>query len=224
MTSSPRRLKGRKFYWHGDPSSQAVPRFKARTHQSAAMRSTAEVFDPGSNFVATVRFENLDPAELGSLLAALDPARVLTDVAPPGFGEAPRIAGRVGGGKPLGFGTIVVDHLELSVHSAASRYGSEPAPEVDISSFVSSFTASAPASVKATWPDLAAVLDTGHVNPKVIWYPPGRDWTHAGEEAFDRGYQFWKKSAGNPDHDQLDMVTLPPPRSADQYLDIIEGG
>lgn len=223
----PRMLRGRKFYWHGDPALQTPPRHTARRGQSASLSKHAEVAVAGSAFSARLWFENLTPAELGGLVAAVDPSGLLTRSAPPGW-AAPALAGHLGGGKPLGLGSVRVLTLDLTVHSAATRYGGmEAKPPPNIDDLMAEFEHAVPSSVRATWPDLAAVLSVGHVNPKVIWYPPGAAWDRAGADEFDEGFEFWKKSAGrylHPDNEQEPLISIPDPRHANQYLPIVPGG
>lgn len=221
----PRPLKGRKYYWHADPDVQDPPRYQQRDHQSAEMSSDVELVEPGAVFEAKVRFDNLTPPELGGLLAALDPSLVLLQEAPAGFGEPPEICGRLGGGRPFGLGTVAVDHLGLAVHTAESRYGSAEPPNVAVSDCIDAFTAAVPHDVRQTWPDLAAVLDVGHVNPERVWYPPAATWDRAGTQRFDESFTFFRATSGRfLRHDAQDMVTLANPRELDQYLTIVERG
>jgi CRISPR-associated protein (TIGR03986 family) len=232
---TPRPLRGRKHYWHGDPAVQAVPRHLARPHHQHELAEPVELVPAGSSFQARISFENLSPAELGSLLAVLDPTAVLGGLVPPGHGEAPELAGRLGGGKPLGLGSIDSAYQDLEVHSAASRYGHDRPPPVDPAALLQAFVAAVPEAVQATWPDLAAVLDLGHVDPRWLWYPPGSFWpapdqppTAAALERFDRGFEFWQQTSGRPLSEETRLRTgeeqlprLAAPRHPDQYLDII---
>lgn len=214
-----RQVRGRKYYWHGDPDEQRVPRHKARDGQTQT--SQAEVAPKGTTFRGTLTFENLSRAELGSLLAALRPSLVLTP--PEGFAQQAHVASRIGGGKPLGLGTVDTTIVGVRLHTARSRYlGGEPPAEA-IDDLVAAFVDSVPDPVKATWPDLAAVLDVGHVDPRWIWYPPGAFWDKAGEQEFDRGYAFWQQTDGrylSPGETPHDLVRLPEPHEPDQALKI----
>jgi CRISPR-associated protein (TIGR03986 family) len=224
-----RSLKGRKYYWHGDPAVQTPPRHIARLGQADTLATRAEVVNPTATFTCRLTFENLTRSELGGLLAALDPARALDAVVPAGWSASHQIAGRLGGGKPLGLGSVQVNGLELELHSAGGRYlvtGDEKSPSID--DLIADFVTAVPKSVAATWPDLAAVLDIGHVKPEVIWYPPALPWSQSHEEKFEPGFEFWKASAGrylhpNNPRSPENIIPLKEPRDPDQYLDIVIG-
>ena len=118
-----------------------------------------------------ITFDNLSRAELGSLLAAFEPHRVLTPSAP----ESGPVLLHLGGGKPLGLGSCAATVGDLRVWTAASRYGAAPAETPDADAYVSEFAGACPAEIKdAVWPSLTAVLARGTVNPAQVWYPPGR--------------------------------------------------
>jgi hypothetical protein len=88
------RIKGRKFYEHGELATGNVP---------------IEVCPAGSRFYFTVRFDNLAKAELGLLLIAL------------GQG-VPKLHPKLGGGKPACCGSIEITVSELEVLDIASAY------------------------------------------------------------------------------------------------------
>ncbi|MGH8897666.1 MAG: RAMP superfamily CRISPR-associated protein [Egibacteraceae bacterium] len=217
-----RQVRGRKYYWHGDPAEQRVPRHKARDGQTQT--SLAEAAPKDTTFRGTLTFENLSCTELGSLLAALRPSLVLTS--PDGFAQQAHVASRIGGGKPLGLGTLGTTIVGMQFHSARSRYLGDEPPAEAVDDLVAAFVSGVPSPVKATWPDLAAVLDVGHVDPRWIWYPPGAFWEEAGKETFDRGYKFWQQTDGrylSPDETPHDLVRLPEPHEPDQALKIRPG-
>jgi CRISPR/Cas system CSM-associated protein Csm3 (group 7 of RAMP superfamily) len=85
---APRALgsQGRKFYFHSEPEQD--PR-----------QPPVEVIPPGQRLQAQVDFENLSPAELGLLCFALGVDRALTL--------------KLGGGKPMGLGSLKVVWAEL---------------------------------------------------------------------------------------------------------------
>lgn len=81
-------VKGRKFYKHGRPVTQA--------------NSPVEVLTPESQLGLTIRFENLTPGEVGVLLTAL------------GVGEQQLVL-KFGGGKPACYGSVLVSLNDLQV-------------------------------------------------------------------------------------------------------------
>lgn len=221
--SEPRPLRGRKHYWHGDPVLQDPPRHRrrrGRPGQSDKMVTSVELADSKSQFESRIVFENISTAELGSLLCTLQPELVLEDRIPPGYAES-RLALRLGGGKPFGLGTVQVDVLSVAVHSAASRYLDGPERSVELNELVDSYVRQVPEPVKETWPDLAGVLDVGHVDPRWIWYPPGSTWDAAGDAGFDEGFGFWKDTSGNWERRGAPSMPIPrPPRDPRQDLPI----
>lgn len=224
---SPRMVRGRKFYWHADPALNGRHQ-RRRWQERNAMTTRAEVAPAGTAFETVLTFENLTPAEVGGLLAAVDPSLVLSDVASFGAatdtdaGAGPQVATRLGGGRPLGLGSVNPEIVGLDVHTAHSRYGGESSTVPSVGELVAAFADQVPEHVRATWVDVAAVLDVGHVNPAVVWYPPGATWDHLGERSFDEGYEFWTQSAGRHVNNDEPMVGLADPRFPDQYLDIVE--
>ena len=123
-----------------------------------------------------VTFDNLSRAELGSLLAAFEPHRVLSP-AP----QAGPVLLHLGGGKPLGLGSCAATVEDLRVWTAASRYGGAPAETPDADAYLREFAAACPAEIKdAIWPSLTAVLAKGTVPAAQVWYPPGEYWARPG--------------------------------------------
>jgi hypothetical protein len=83
-------VKGRKFYKHGQPVTQA--------------NTPVEVLTPESRLTLTIRFQNLAPAELGVLLTAL------------GLGDLQLVL-KLGGGKPACYGSAIVTLSALRIWS-----------------------------------------------------------------------------------------------------------
>jgi len=217
--AQPRRLRGRKFYWHADPRQQDPPRHKARAHQTRGKLASERWIAPaGTVLVQQVSFDNLSRAELGGLLAAFDPARVLR-----AGGRPVRI--HLGGGKPLGLGSCATAVTGLRVWDAASRYGGGAEPAVDPDACAQAFADSCPGEVRATWPSLAAVLAEGTVDAARVWYPPGAWWPDRSEneKAFDEPFAFFTASSGKylAASQRRELIPLPDPAGADQNLPIV---
>jgi CRISPR-associated protein Csm3 len=104
------KVKGRKFYRHGDLAAGNVP---------------LEVCPPGSRFGLKVDFENLSDAQLGLLILAL------------GQGT-PKLYPKLGGGKPACCGSveIALTSLQLSAARAASLEYDCPDTPADIGAFI----------------------------------------------------------------------------------------
>jgi hypothetical protein len=229
-TERRRPLRGRKFYWHADPAMQALPRHLARDHQKSRADGTESelvsrrlLAPVGTVLRERVTFDNLSRAELGGLLAALEPHRVLAP-APP---EAGPVLLHLGGGKPLGLGSCAATVEDLQVWTAASRYGDAPAETPDADEYVREFVGACPAGIKdAVWPSLAAALARDTVNPSQVWYPPGEHWPdqEGRQKEFDEPFAFFTASSGmhiEPPGWPRPLVRLPDPASGDQSLPIV---
>jgi CRISPR-associated protein (TIGR03986 family) len=208
-------LRGRKFYWHqpeahAEPEgAQAPERWPLQVQSGLVVDDDAlpyarrlahrrkpdtfdqftpgvEVLRPGRKLCGEVRFWNLRPEDLGLLLASLDP-RLLG-----GDGKALK----VGGGKPLGLGSVRAD-LEVFLvdrkvrYSSLDQLGEAAATEDDLKGFVRDFAREAlgfrgrgggadPAAdpvaelkQQSDVQDLLALLDYGAVRGKSVHYPPG---------------------------------------------------
>jgi CRISPR-associated protein (TIGR03986 family) len=222
-----RRLRGRKFYWHADPAAQqGTPRYAAREHQKDSKGVTSRRLAPaGTVLRQQVSFDNLSRADLGGLLAALEPQRVLADT---GHGP-PRL--HLGGGKPLGLGSCTATVSGLRVWDAAARYGGGPGIEPEPDAYAREFAGQCPDGVTSTWPALAAVLAEATVDPALVWYPPGALWSDredgedrdASEERFDESFSFFAATSGMylKDKPARTLIPLPAPDSGDQSLPIV---
>jgi CRISPR-associated protein (TIGR03986 family) len=190
----PRRIRGRKFYWHTVPPVDQLPaRGRARPAQGDAGRSTpAVLFPAGTMFTATITAIDVDVEQLGSLLAALDPATVLGQ---------PDALVSLGGGRPLGYGScrIVLDEAASQVWTSASRYSADSrastAELITRSRAAFATLGATPDSPYGpTWQALAVALSASAVDGDKVWYPPGLG--HQGSATYDVGFPFWKQTAG----------------------------
>lgn len=227
-SSNPRLIRGRKFYWHGSPEVQrdrwGKARHERRGDQSDTVTSRAKFAPTGTQFSLRLTFENLTPAQLGGLLATVDPDRLFRGrLRAPGFVEdGPPLAVRIGGGKPFGFGSVRPIEVELAIETAESRYlGSRvqaPAPDELINHFV----AAIPEPIKDLWPDVSAVLNPGHILETHVWYPPGDTWDVLEQgryDRFDRAFVFFGRTNGQYlKEGDRELETLPDPRLIDQML------
>ena len=229
-TERRRPLRGRKFYWHADPAGQALPRHQARDHQErrgdgteSELVSGRQLAPAGTVLRQRVTFDNLSRAELGSLLAAFEPHRVLPLAVP----QAGPILLHLGGGKPLGLGSCAATVEDVRVWTAASRYGGAPAETPDADAYLGEFAAACPAEIKdAIWASLTAVLANGTVPAAQVWYPPGEYWPDQEDhqKAFDEPFAFFTASSGmhiEPPGKQRPLVRLPDPADKDQSLLIV---
>jgi hypothetical protein len=100
-------LRGTKMYWHRKLTDQEM--FRA-TQSPGTQGTVLRPVRPGSRFCGEVRFDQLDPAELGGLLHAMQ--------LPGG------LAHRLGAGKPLGLGSVRLEITGISLCDRAARYRS----------------------------------------------------------------------------------------------------
>ncbi len=152
-TNTAPAARGRQFYWHrgqweGDgaatwSSHTQAYRTQFNKDETAPTEDTATSLAPlpiGSTFTSRITFANLTPAELGAVLFVL-----LFPAAPASDPTGPvAFAHKLGGGKPLGLGSMQVD---ASVHVVSPRRHAdlhEPGVEVvDPGGFVAEFLAAA---------------------------------------------------------------------------------
>jgi CRISPR-associated protein (TIGR03986 family) len=201
-----RPVRGRKFYWRTtDPAREPFPRGQYRDHQSAELGSQVALIPAGTVFTGRVSFDNLSPADYGSLLAALDP-RLLAGA---DSADWDGVVTSVGGGKPFGFGAVTVDVEPLSVQTARARYLGGAAAVPGVAAAVGVFRSRVPQPVSATWQALRHALTFGFVSDDLVWYPPGPDGAK-GSEDFDKGFEFFPRTAGLELKDKVrDLVELP---------------
>jgi hypothetical protein len=196
-----RRLRGRKFYWHSDPSSDER-RKRWEAHQwTTGDPDRAELLPAGSAWDVELVADGLTEPEIGGLIAALQPHRLfatMSDPLPyPPEGE-PEFAIHVGGGKPIGLGSCTVTDLAVTLDDAASRYLGVGSPrKADPTELVAAFAADHTAAMTETWQSVAAALHTTHVDTRILAYPTTQPWEDAeGTPAGKQTYESFKWFAG----------------------------
>ena len=264
----PRRLRGRKNYWHANPepeppktndtaldSTSELHRWYSR-HDAADRKSRAagrvgQVNDktrwllygdfagnPRSEWDlrSTVVFDNLSLEDLGGLIAALDPRRLFAHLSDDLTTSGREFATHLGGGKPLGLGSVTPKISEMKTWGG-ERYASTAPPDGQLEQ--SEFETQAEAAVKAfikahtddegghdldeQWKALAHILDIHKVDPNLVWYPPGAHRSYichpTGDKEFDETFQFFTLTDGNA-RGRL-LHPLPDPTSDDPSLPIV---
>lgn len=220
-----RPVRGRKFYWRTqtatDPDATEPARSRHRGHQSDTMSSTVSLIPAGTVFEGRVTFDNLDAAEYGSLLAALDP-RMLQLAGEDGWENS---VTSVGGGKPFGFGSVTINVKRVLVQTASQRYLGETRPAApDEAQAMKAFRATVPAQPRGQWQALRNALTFGFVDDTKVWYPPGGG--ERGSADYDKSFEFFAHTNGLRLKDGYrDLIVLPdaatPP--AKQVLDSAVG-
>ncbi|WP_016699308.1 RAMP superfamily CRISPR-associated protein [Actinoalloteichus spitiensis] len=196
----PRRFRGRKHYWLTQDYTHR-PYFRLPTETMPAAESGAfgkesvrgRCLEPGARFRITVSFENLDLAELGGLLASLDPALVLEAA-----DQAKRIGFGVGHARPLGLGSCTGEVVTLTTHTARSRYLGETASTVAVADAIAAFVEATDPGVRGVWPMLTSALTLDHVDPRYVYYPTKGD-LRSGQlhpDDLEPDFEFWQESRG----------------------------
>ncbi len=198
-----RQLRGRKFYWHSNPERQlehlqdpqsatSVPgRHLKREHHSDEMCTKAQLVTVGT-FRQTITFDGLDRFGVASLLASLQPGRLLAP------GDADQFALHLGRGKPLGLGSVTAEITSARIMTVSARYDDKA--ETPLETFVID-----PAEVKARCGDLDAIHDGArkvlHLNGLgenrwKVTYPTTVGWKQFGSKEFDESFKFFKDFGG----------------------------
>ena len=115
------------------------------------------VLKPGAIFRFTLRFRDLRPWELGALLVALDPARLTGESTPVNTAD-PVYAVKLGHGRPLGLGSVMISVDETQLLDRNGRLLPHTSVVQDsLEAFLALQVDGAPAidkSVKSAWLDL----------------------------------------------------------------------
>ena len=146
----------------------------------------------GGTFRQTITFDGLDRFGVASLLAALQPGRLLGD------GE---FALHLGRGKPLGLGSVTAEITAARITTVAARYGDKgDKAETPLEKF-----AIDPAEVRTRCGDLDAVhegarkvlrLDGLGENWWKVPSPTREAWQQFGSKEFDESFTFFKDFGG----------------------------
>ena len=158
----------------------------------------AKLVPAGTTLRARITVDQLSVLALETVLDALDPSRILALY--PGAGR--QVAVRLGGGKPLGFGSatpaIVGSQLQLTRDRYADpghpvpAWRSAPAKDRALPLFerVGRFA--------ANLPYLARLLDRrglGEMEP-YLSYPPGDTWDRMDSKAYRESFEFFQQVNG----------------------------
>jgi len=106
------KLRGRKFYYHHGNLLNRQEFERTDQKKDLQNRSVRNVRRPGNVFEFTIQFENLSTVELGALIWTLK------------LGKNEGCHLRLGYGKPLGLGSVMLDLTELTTIDWATRYAS----------------------------------------------------------------------------------------------------
>ncbi|MEZ5194182.1 MAG: hypothetical protein R2734_18015 [Nocardioides sp.] len=239
IDASPRRIRGRKFYWHSDPDGQQEqwharrPRHEASATQQrrSGMEARDATLVEGAVVECTITFDQLSPLALQTLLLALDPAPLLRLV--PAWQDTPAEFGtHLGGGKPLGLGTAVATEVACEATTLAERYAAgagwrdvNPQPR-DFIRAINDRVADSARNLSLTHqlPDMARLLSIAGPAQwsERVAYPPAADWAHVGDDEFRESFHFFTQANGRYFANRPTVYEpLPPLSSNDPSLPII---
>jgi hypothetical protein len=207
----PRDVRGRKFYWNGDPAEQDPPRHLARPGQrNEAMTGERVLVPAGTCFRQEITFDNISRAALGSVLLTLVPRLLLPRTE--GLQAADYLL-RLGGGKPLGLGSCSVEITGLQWQDVRQRYLGHRVVSQNAEEFfgpvASDVARLAGHEVLRYWPALSRILRADAVDPELIWYPLGGEW--ADERNRDRAFRFFARTNGRHLQRTEPILPLPDP-------------
>ncbi len=181
----PREEDGKNQRWDAKDDLLEIAGSKLYLHKKSVTQRQGEHPDQcadvnalpsGVKFTALLRFENLSDAELGSLVAALDPRQLARD-----DDRFKGAALKVGMGKPVGLGSIRCS-LEVDEVDRKKRYQGLSDDHVtrlqkaEIDRLVDAFLTGlrdGDTVVDGHWPALAAALDFDLASGVQVTYPPG---------------------------------------------------
>lgn len=217
---SPRRIAGRKFYWHGQEPDDVTPtpRHKRRGRSSSKEElDESRWFAPAETHLSgRVFFENLSPAQLGFLLIALNPQLLADELGIADFGG---LATHLGGGKGLGYGTAVATRCQAHVEGAADRYRDGTAAFDDAERKALDEAARELRESPDLAQAIAKALGLGSVPADRLWYPTMgnfKERSRTNQKEFDLSFKYYAKFSGA--NTGVPMRTLPRIDEWNQYM------
>ena len=222
-----RKLAGRKFYWNHDPLRRHHGRVHYEKFNGAKDKLITKrrlVFVGNNNnktvLKGEVTFDQITGAQLASLWCLLNPASLFESFKVKGP-HAPVV--RLGGGKPLGFGSVAPSIISYKVFRSKERYLDDGA-EFDSDRDSSASTALGVAADR--WnnfvkdieerviPDgnrkkfvdnvrkLTRLMDLDGLGDvkDLVTYPPNASWEQYGSEDFHKSYKFFACNQGAARH------------------------
>ncbi|PZS33530.1 MAG: hypothetical protein DLM58_07520 [Pseudonocardiales bacterium] len=210
--SPARQVRGRKYYWHGDPDAQAEywqaelgtrasvrPRHEARPHHlNNKLATPRDLVPTGTRFTQTITVDGITEEGLRSLLAAIDPYRILQRLGADAAGRT--YATHLGGGKPFGLGSAAAEVTSCVITSVAERYTSAAPTAFDWSSTtteIAQLSQRAGRFLRAC-ASLSRILDVDGLGEwrHHVSYPPAATWDEPGSRTFDQNYRYFAKNDG----------------------------
>lgn len=198
-TNGPRRIRGRKYYWHGQVANgrqQPLPVQDAETQTVPA----------GTVLRARTTFDNLDVEQLGWLLAAADPGCLF---------DAECVI-HLGGGKPLGYGATAPRIENLRISTAEDRYAGGTTKMTSEAALDHVRGLVEPRGLSQGHQALRRLLGPSTVEAEWINYPTTAPFTERGTPKFAKSFEWFASHSGAR---KGNLVPLPEATADSQYLD-----
>lgn len=215
-----RKLAGRKFYWNHKPDRKYnngrlhYEKFEGASDELTTERRFVFAGDKDDKviFKGEVIFDQITGAQLASLWCLLNPSSLFESFNVKGP-DVPVV--RLGGGKPLGFGSVAPRIVSHQVYNSVERYTGKHAEFGDsngenLSSYNKrwkSLTSALERRVIADGDSKKLVNNIKMLNrlmdldglgdaKELVTYPPGASWSQYGTKKFHETYRFFVENRG----------------------------
>ncbi|MEI2776348.1 MAG: hypothetical protein V9G19_10340 [Tetrasphaera sp.] len=186
----PRGIRGRKFYWAtraGTPGQ--IPGSRHRSHRQDHHRESQvadiELIAAGAVFSTRIAFDNVSPADLGSLLCAVDP-----NLAWPA--RDGKLVTRLGGGRPFGWGAVKASISDVHLECASERYlGLAPPADDGAPNAADCVNDFLDHGLTRNASQLCNLLTLDYVSDRHVHYP-----NDLGNPLGEPNFDFWKATSG----------------------------
>jgi hypothetical protein len=191
-----RKLRGRKFYWHSDPSGQADaqhlnrPRYvrNLRVHTNDEATTTVHLVKTGT-LKQRITFDGLDAVSLFTLVATLEPNRLVE--------SGSDLALHLGRGKPLGLGSVQAV-VKIAMTRTADRYSDSRAILTSLPQITDEQLQQRCGELSVIKREAAKVLSLTGLGDQAInvTYPTVVGWEDARRERFYESFKFFQDNSG----------------------------
>ncbi len=197
-----RKIRGRKFYWHGQVNHGRQEPSSWNSDQNGSASSVAA----GTILRTRISFDNLDIEQIGWLIAAADPSAFF----------ATDCATHLGGGKPLGYGTATTRVEAFQAESASQRYNADADSRLTVEQVLGHVrNLVEPRGLAAAHSALRRILGTKSVDADRISYPTTESFASRESKKFGESFRWFSNHTGGREGD---LMPLPDATELDQYL------
>lgn len=158
----------------------------------------ATVIEEHVKFTSTVTFTNLTEAQLGSLLAAIQPDLLFQNIPEnPPEQSSKRFRLHLGRGKPLGLGSVTTTITEVRAYTTSRYTSSARAERLIPQTLVTTYQQQAGDHERRAWQYLAQVLDLDAVLEEFVTYPIGASRDQILTSQYYEGFRFFRETDGS---------------------------